>query len=52
MARETFNLLQHETPAFILPHLWSPNKIVQLTTKSGASASQDKSAQDVELWTI
>jgi len=25
MARETINLLQRETPAFISPDLWSPN---------------------------
>jgi len=49
-ACETFNLLRRETPAFISPdfgRLTTPITI-QLTTKSGASASLDKSAQNVD----
>jgi len=52
-ARETFNLLQRETPSFISPVCGRLTTLitVQLTTKSGASASLDKSAQDVDdLW--
>jgi len=49
-ACETINLLQRETPAFISPDLCRLTTpiTIQLTTKSGASASLDKSAQDVD----
>jgi len=44
------NLLQRETPAFISPDLCRLTTliIIQFTTKSGASASLDKSAQDMD----
>jgi len=51
-ARETFNLLQRETPSFISSRQicgrLTTSITIQLTTKSGASASLDKSARDVD----
>jgi len=38
-SRETFNLLQRETPAFISPDLWSPN-------------NPDHSPIDYQIWGI
>ena len=38
-ARETFNLIQRETPAFISPDLWSPN-------------NPDHSPVDYQIWGI
>jgi len=38
-ARETFNLLLRETPAFISPDLWSPN-------------NPDHSPVDYQIWCI
>jgi len=51
-AKETINLLNHETPDFIPPSLWPPNSpdLKRSITKYGVSFSSEFTAGKSKLW--